>query len=239
MALPLVAFSFGGIESTTIAAFEARSIKDISRASSSVHWFTIFLYILYTVAVMLVVKSVGHSFIFSVEATSLTSSVVHAVDEAGYHSFASFINGFFLYSVLSCGNTAIYMASRTLYGLASNERLARRHDLLSRWIQYLGMVNPVTGVPLNAIIFSWLILCWVPMLGFAQDGNWQGLAGVRIYLTCLRCQDIIHRHQTYGSPFPCLSDQTLLLHHFEYGIRGGLGCPLPSFHPVPTLVSHA
>lgn len=187
MGLPLVAWSFGGIEATTIAAFESRSTKDISWASSSVHWLTISLYLLYTVAVMLTVKSTGQSFIFSSQG-STGLSVVQAVRDAGHDEIADFINACLLYSVLSAGNTALYMASRTLYGLASNERLSRRHDLVSRWIQYLGMINPLTGVPLNAVIFSWLAFCWMPLLGFVEDGKSPGLIGV----SDRRCEDIVH-----------------------------------------------
>lgn len=178
MVLPLVAWSFGGIESTTIAAFESRSVKDISWAASSVHWITVFLYLAYTIAVMLAVPSAGSSSIFSRQIDSTGINVVEAVRQAGYSQFADFITACLLYSVLSCGNSSLYMASRTLYGLASNDRVARRHDLVSGVLQYLGMINPLTGVPLNAVIFSWLIFCWVPLIGFTENGKSLSLADV-------------------------------------------------------------
>ncbi|KUI59867.1 Arginine permease [Cytospora mali] len=141
MGLPLVAWSFGGIESTTVAAFEARSVKDIARASSSVHWITFTLYLVFTISIMLTVPWNDPSLpaIYS-QATSNTTrhddhcgssqiAVVVALcnERSGHQSrpgLAGFVNGCLLYSVLSAGNTALYVASRTLKGL---ERLDREN----------------------------------------------------------------------------------------------------------------
>lgn len=96
---------------------------------------------------------------------------------------ANFVNAVLLYSVVSCGNAALYMASRTLYGLASSERVKRK-GITNPVIRYLGSTRPGTGVPFYAVVFSWLIFCWVPFLGFAWNGDWETLAGVSWFSIC-------------------------------------------------------
>ncbi|KUI73380.1 putative amino-acid permease meu22 [Cytospora mali] len=197
MGLPLVAWSFGGIESTTVAAFEARSVKDIARASSSVHWITFSLYLLFTISIMLTVPWNDPSLpaIYS-QATSNTArhgdhcgssqiAVVVALcnERSGHQSrpgLAGFVNGCLLYSVLSAGNTALYVASRTLYGLASSPRL-RERGYLGRFMRSLGTTHPRTGVPVYAVVFSWLIFCWVPLLAFHSE-PWEVLDGIKQFL---------------------------------------------------------
>lgn len=205
MALPLVAWSFGGIESTTMAAFEARSVKDIALASSSIHWITFLLYLFFGISIMLTVPwdssnlpliysratsnstanvdACGSSKIAVVVAVCNSNSSYYDHDSKSrltYHhphpSLAGFVNGCLLYSVLSAGNTALYVASRTLYGLTSSPRL-RVHGYLGALIRSLGTIHPRTGVPVYAVVFSWLILCWVPLLAFHEE-PWGVLDGV-------------------------------------------------------------
>lgn len=210
MALPLVAWSFGGIDSTTMAAFEARSVKDIALASSSVHWITFLLYLFFGISIMLTVPWNSSSFplIYSREISNSTTNVGACVSSqiavvvalcnsnSSYYdedsnngiayrhqphpSLAGFVNGCLLYSVLSAGNTALYLASRTLYGLTSSPRL-RGHGYLGELIRLLGTVDPRTGVPVYAVVFSWLILCWVPLLAFHGE-PWKILDGIKQFL---------------------------------------------------------
>lgn len=208
MALPLVAWSFGGIESTTMAAFEARSVKDIAWASSSIHWITFLLYLFFAISVMLTIPwdSSNLASIYSRATGNITTlgetcglsqiAVVVALcnSNSSYYDYnnsnsnsslahhyrphpelAGFANGCLLYNVLSAGNTALYLASRTLYGLASSPRL-RGRGYIGMLIRSLGTTNPRTGVPVHAVVFSWLILCWVPLLAF-HDEPWNVLDG--------------------------------------------------------------
>lgn len=209
MALPLVAWSFGGIESTTMAAFEARRKDDIALASRSIHWILIVLHFFYILGMMFTVpwntidvtsfhpwvdinrasndssSALFHTFNSTDECYKSTIGVVKAICNIGrdgppnadVSGLANFVNVVLLYSVLSCGNAALYIASRTLYGLASSERV-RRKGLTNPLIRYLGSTRPGTGVPFYAVVFSWLIFCWAPFLGFAWHGDWQGLADV-------------------------------------------------------------
>lgn len=208
MALPLVAWSFGGIESTTMAAFEARSVKDIAWASSSVHWITFLLYLFFGISIMLTVhwKDASLPPIYSRTTSNTTTSdnacgsssiavIVALCNSNPSHAYkqtnlAGFANGCLLYSVLSAGNTALYMASRTLYGLASSPRLLE-HGYNGGFIHSLGTTHPRTGVPVYAVVFSWLIFCWVPILGFHDDPNWTVLAGVSIKYHAGKASELI------------------------------------------------
>lgn len=215
MALPLVAWSFGGIESTTMAAFEAKTIGDIALASRSIHWILIVLYFFYILGMMFTVpwdasdltsfhpwvnitsatldpdSRLFNTFSTADECNKTTIGVVKAIcnirrpdggpPHADVSGLANFVNVVLLYSVLSCGNAALYMASRTLYGLASSERVKRK-GITNPVIRYLGSTRPGTGVPFYAVVFSWLIFCWVPFLGFAWHGDWKTLAGVSYFL---------------------------------------------------------
>lgn len=211
MALPLVAWSFGGIESTTMAAFEARTVGDIALASRSIHWILIVLYFFYILGTMFTVpwdasdltsfhpwvnittatinpnSRLFNTFDTADECNKSTIGVVKAIcnidrqnpgpPHADASGLANFVNVVLLYSVLSCGNAALYMASRTLYGLASSERVKRK-GVTNPVIRYLGSTRPGTGVPFYAVVSSWLIFCWVPFLGFASKGDWPALASV-------------------------------------------------------------
>ena len=211
MALPLVAWSFGGIESTTMAAFEAKTIGDIALASRSIHWILIVLHFFYILGMMFTVPwdvtdlasfhpwvsitnatKDSNSLLFNTfnttdECNKSTIGVVKAIcnihrphdgpPNADVSGLANFVNVVLLYSVLSCGNAALYIASRTLYGLASSERVKRK-GITNPVIRYLGSTRPGTGVPFYAVVFSWLIFCWAPFLGFANGGDWPGLASV-------------------------------------------------------------
>lgn len=214
MALPLVAWSFGGIESTTMAAFEAKTIGDIALASRSIHWILIVLYFFYILGTMFTVpwdasditsfhpwvnitiatidpnSRLFHTFNTADECNKTTIAVVKAIcnirrpdsgpPNADVSGLANFVNVVLLYSVLSCGNAALYMASRTLYGLASSERVKRK-GITNPVIRYLGSTRPGTGVPFYAVVFSWLIFCWVPFMGFAWHGDWKTLASVSVF----------------------------------------------------------
>jgi amino acid permease len=211
MALPLVAWSFGGIESTTMAAFEAKTIGDIALASRSIHWILIVLHFFYILGMTFTVPwnvsdvASFHPWVNITRATvdpksrlfntlnstdecdKSTVAVVRAIcnihrprggpPNEDVSGLANFANVVILYSVLSCGNAALYIASRTLYGLASSERV-RRKGIANPWIRYLGSTRPGTGVPFYAVVVSWLIFSWAPFLGFARDGNWLALADV-------------------------------------------------------------
>lgn len=259
MALPLVAWGFGGIESTAMAAFEARpktaslnttqnqqpngvtksswwqklnpkrvfsqngnskrrtdrysddpnviQLRDIARASGLVHWVSVALYLFYNFAIAL---TVPWDYLDKPSIFALISDPIHFENStcgntslavlvpfcnntisdtqtnrssAQYYNptIASFINGFLLYSVISCGNTALYMASRTLYGLATSHQLSDQSNRAVRTItRVLGYIVTTSGVPMYAVVLSCLMFCWVPLMGFKNNEQWVVVADVSL-----------------------------------------------------------
>lgn len=95
-------------------------------------------------------------------ATTILSII--AIREWHKNSLAGFLNGAIIFSVLSASNTALYIASRTLYGMAY-----RMDDsYLARKLRHFSKVDRTTRVPLPALIMSWISFFWVPFLGLVH-----------------------------------------------------------------------
>jgi amino acid transporter len=87
--------------------------------------------------------------------------VVNITLAAGYNDLAGFLNGCFIFSVLSTSNTALYIASRTLYGLTREIPDSNR---LGRSLNHLSLVVRQTGVPAAALLFTSVFFFWLPFL---------------------------------------------------------------------------
>lgn len=193
MALFLIAWSFGGIESTTMAAYEAKYQKDVAYASTKLHWIVFGIYSIYSLALTLTVPwdytptpSIYTRTTDDNPCGDSTIAVVVALcNQSNEHTegrpgLAGFVNGCLLYAVLSCANTSLYIASRTLHGLAASKRLSGS-GRVCKFVRLFGSTYQWTGVPFAAVCASWIVLCWVPMLGFHQtnpDDKWAVLNGV-------------------------------------------------------------
>ena len=106
-----------------------------------------------------------------------SSTVILAAFSTGNRAIPGFFNGCFIFSTLSGGNTALYVASRTLYGLASNSpttnKLARVFQKFSiveswnspdsNWARLFG------GVPITALFASVAAFAWLPYLQLHED----------------------------------------------------------------------
>lgn len=77
-----------------------------------------------------------------------------------------FLNGAIIFSVLSASNTALYIASRTLYGMT-----LRIDDgsWVAKWLHDFSKVDRTTGVPLPALVMSWIAFLWVPFLSLVNQ----------------------------------------------------------------------
>lgn len=74
-----------------------------------------------------------------------------------------FLTGCIIFSILSAANTALYVASRTLFGLA--RKIEPTHDLwLMRWLSKLGTTTPNTHIPAWSLVVSLVSFCWLPLL---------------------------------------------------------------------------
>lgn len=89
------------------------------------------------------------------------SFAINATLAAGYYDLAGFLNGCFIFSVLSTSNSTLYVASRTLYGLA---RQIPDSSWIGKKANRLSLVVRQTGVPAAALFFSAVSFIWLPFL---------------------------------------------------------------------------
>lgn len=82
----------------------------------------------------------------------------------------SVLNGAIIFSVLSASNTSLYIASRTLYGMALR---VQDNSILGKAAHAFAKVDPKTGVPLRALFLSWVSFIWVPFLSLGDSGKLQ------------------------------------------------------------------
>ena len=170
-AIPIIAYGFVGIESVSVTAFEARDLKSLRVASQTVSYFVIAIYFFCGIGEFLNVRwSDGALPDIYGDASNATSQkavhnssaiIVIAAYEIGHKPAAGFLNGCLIFSALSCSNTALYMASRTLYGMTRIINPSRSLQVLKS----LGSVWPKNGVPMWALFVSFLAFYWLP---FAQ-----------------------------------------------------------------------
>ncbi|GKU19105.1 unnamed protein product [Fusarium langsethiae] len=76
-------------------------------------------------------------------------------------------NAFIVFTALTCANTNLYVASRTLFGVTRNIRSA---DAMPRALAWFGVTNN-NGVPIRAMTFTALAFCWVPFLQKKETFN--------------------------------------------------------------------
>jgi yeast amino acid transporter len=108
----------GGSELTGIIAGEAANPRQsVPRAANAI-WIRLgFFYVIGAFMVTLVVPSNNPNLLGGVG--SAQSPFVIAMNEGGLPTLANIFNAVILISVLSCGNSSLYAASRTLIGLAN------------------------------------------------------------------------------------------------------------------------
>lgn len=176
--MPPVAYSYLGIESTAIAAYEARSTRSIARSSQTIHWVIFLLCFLCTMGIALTVRwddqrlppiwggpPIGSTHPRNPPSTSATIIAIWGKDV----NLAGVVNGCLIFSILSSGNTCLYIASRTMYGLTYH---LRGTNPVSRYFKRtVGMVWPSTRVPAMALFFSVILFYWLPFLILAPAGT--------------------------------------------------------------------
>lgn len=191
--ISLAVFPYIGIESITVTAFEAKSPqKSLRFAAKNLAYFVTGLYLISVVAFTLNVEwfnrslaqyfnqslvevgnpsSLGHtpSIYFDLDSKPVRSQSlpVIAIQQAGMKFLPGFVTGCLVYSALSAANSALYIASRTMYGLAQSldpDSASAIVRILSR----IGTVTPDTRVPGWALVLSCSFL-WLPFIPLGND----------------------------------------------------------------------
>ncbi|GIJ90969.1 hypothetical protein Asppvi_009934 [Aspergillus pseudoviridinutans] len=176
-AIPLVAYSFQGIELVSMTAFEARDDRALRWPARWTVYVVVLVYIMCTVGEVLTVNWTNDHLspipgapqvnprTIDERPPASNSVPVIAAWNAGHKKLAGFINGCLILSGLSAANTSLYASSRTLYGIVSS--LPGKWWLKER-IECLGGLTKTTHVPAAALLFSWVAFYWVPFLHHSQ-----------------------------------------------------------------------
>lgn len=170
--VPIIAYGFLGLESVSVTAFEARDLRSLRGASRTLSYFIIAIYLFCAISEFLNVEwndTALPKIYGGINKASINKGqpvhnsraiIVIAALRAGHTRTAGLLNGCMIFSALSAANTALYISSRTLYGMT-------RKISPWRWLRilrFLGSVWPKTGVPMWALFVSFLAFYWLPFL---------------------------------------------------------------------------
>lgn len=106
--------------------------------------------------------------------TTSTPIVIIAVLNANIGVLPDILNVFLIIAVLSTANTALYVSSRTLYGLTRAFNPKSTHWWV-RGISKLSITTPERKVPGWALFVSAGIFCWVPFLRLSTGVSGQNV----------------------------------------------------------------
>ena len=180
--LPMVAYSWIGLEIVAVTAYEAKHYTDLRVPSQALPYFIFILYFVCAVGECLAIPynapllprptrrdapadSTAGIIASQPAPISFTSTaiVVIAATQVDQWRIAQVFNGVLIFSALSAGNTCLYVASRTLYGFAFNDR--RRNSAL---LKRLSWVNKY-GVPKYAVLATAAVFGWLPLLSLGPS----------------------------------------------------------------------
>lgn len=102
----------------------------------------------------------------STNTTQTNAIVVIAVLNANKPDLPGFLNGCLIMAVLSAANTALYVASRTLFGLTRELNPTSKYW---RWVSKLSTTTNTRRVPAAALLASALAFSWVPLLHLTKS----------------------------------------------------------------------
>lgn len=190
-----MAFGFIGIETIAVTAFEAAP-DALKRPSRYITYFTALMYLLCMLSQCFNIQwtdehlprvygGIGedeysnlelcnyYDYYFCKRATQdpvdPSSRVLPVIAMFNWErkDFAGLLNGAIIFSVLSASNTTLYVASRTLYGMAL--RLESENRLAQFLHKHLSTVDQRTKVPVLALILSWASFFWIPFMSLKRD----------------------------------------------------------------------
>lgn len=157
--LMVAGFSFVGVEATAVAAGECVDPdKTVPKAINNVFWRIMIFYIggIFVVATLLPYTDPN---LLSGSIDNVAVSPFTLIFErAGLAIAASLMNAVILTSVLSCGNSTLYIASRLLYSMAKSGKAPTVFGKVSR-----------RGVPVYAVLGTAAISCLCFLSSFAGD----------------------------------------------------------------------
>ena len=155
-------FAYLGTELVGVTVGEAQNPrKVIPRAIKLTFWRIVIFYVLSVLLIGTLVPYDSKRLVFATKATTGASAspFVVAMIESGIHTLPGFLNACILIFVFSAANSDLYIATRTLYGLAKE---GNSHPLFAR--------TDRRGVPVYALALSASISC-IAFLNVKDDSK--------------------------------------------------------------------
>lgn len=157
----LAGFSFSGTEIVGLAAGESEDPeKNVPKAINTVFWRILLFYIGSIIVIGFLIPFNDPNLLKSGTDQVAFSPFTMVFKRSGIAFAASLMNAVILTSVLSCGNSGLYTASRMLYALAKEHKAPK----------FLGKVNK-HGIPLNALYATTLVACSAFFSSLIGDGK--------------------------------------------------------------------
>ncbi|KAG4442062.1 hypothetical protein IFR05_002456 [Cadophora sp. M221] len=265
ISIPLAIFSYIGVELVTVTAFEA---SDPSRLKGPTKHIAYIILAIYMISIGGFVANVewfnqnlphffGQDLVIINDTDSTlghiprsdwhnssrsTAAPVIAVLEVGLETLPGVLTGFLVYSGLSTANTALYVASRTLYGLTRDLSQTDR-NIIVRFFAKLNTVSPTTRIPVWSLVTSCIIFSsWLPFVrfhsGYTKDEVQEVLVAVGsvgcVLVWASQCLAFIrynkwlsiHRHELVG----------LHMERFQRWPQTGFSSYAASLQPIPAYI---
>jgi yeast amino acid transporter len=180
--IPIAANAYIGVEIVSVTAVEAyEPQKSLRRPARLIAWITALIYLTSVVAYYFSVswsdtnlaKFRGRKDVAdpSGKAASSTSIVVIAALNADESALADALTALLIVAVLSTANTALYVSSRTLWGLACDldPQLSRSKNRFWRWLSKLSTTTPGRRVPGPALVVSTFAFWWIQFVRLSKS----------------------------------------------------------------------
>lgn len=179
VAMPIATYAYIGVEIVAVTAVEAKEPKKSLRLSArNIAWITGLFYFACVIIFYFNVywkdpRLPGYHLRDGLASgsNSSTALIIIAAENAKVEALPSVLTTFLIIAVLSAANTALYVASRTLWGVACDfdSNLIDSQNPLKRWFSKLSTTTP-RKVPGWALFASCLFI-WIPILqAVSQNG---------------------------------------------------------------------
>lgn len=99
---------------------------------------------------------------FNDTVASRSAFIINAA-ESGIPHLSNVFNAFLVFTAVTCANTNLFVASRSLFGLTARLDGGSRQKWYIRFLAFFGKTNR-HKVPMRAVVFSAVVFCWVPPL---------------------------------------------------------------------------
>jgi len=154
-------FSFSGTEIVGLAAGESENPQEnVPKAIKTVFWRILLFYIGAIIVIAFLIPFTNENLLKTGADSVAYSPFTMVFERFGLAFAASVMNAVILTSVLSCGNSGLYVASRMLYSLAKEGKAPK----------FLSKVNK-RGVPINALYATTVVACSAFFASLIGDGK--------------------------------------------------------------------